>query len=53
MNGHTDWADAKLLTWHETDYISDIGYTEDWISVCLALLFVTLNSKMYLSFHTM
>jgi RHS repeat-associated protein len=30
MYDHTDWANAKLLTWHETDYISDLGYTEDY-----------------------
>jgi RHS repeat-associated protein len=31
MNDHTDWADAKLLTWHTTDYISDMDYTEDYL----------------------
>jgi RHS repeat-associated protein len=31
MNDHTDWADAKLLTWHTIDYISDISYTEDYM----------------------
>jgi hypothetical protein len=31
LDDHTDWADAKLLTWHETDYVSYMSFVEDYL----------------------